>query len=1789
MFTETQPKEVVLQGARKASPTFAKDAGIVRAAATMVHKVGVSEPMKAQRGSSATCGGGALPPIHTKTASTSETAVVPRPRKQQPLSDFQELQQRLVAEGQAFPVMLPAVGDLPGQRPSAALGIASTLRSGDEVPSSSFSPAPRRPPSTSRPAERHRRMHASLPRQARQPSTSPNGLRATSTRASGVGWMEGRRHSGQASRRTGLKSLKQQVEGDEAAADQLMQAGNTGGALMLLSHTLKSVLDYRVSLNRGSSRINVVGSTVSARAAPAAPPPGEPEAAWAAKTAQRLAEVYTVIANNAGVRCSTAAEPIQIQEAYFQAAMRYVVRRSTEDLFSEWTAGSAAAKSKGQSPHPPQPQSHRRLPARSAAPPSAREPPSCFSSTCPGKSKDGDQQQNQQPAVVRRLLRCAVRTNAAVCLGDSATLGGQARIIYELLKALAESDGVWSMTVLYNLAVAFLRVGGYDDAAEAIARFMELSWHYLEWAQHMQETDDDGGVTSVTAAVHTQAALQLICGHHFIAAMAAWCEPHGLTELYHCELASACAERYLDHADKAQRECQHRLAAAQARAAAAGASAPEESTRTATDGPPTLLLLPYMTQDLVFSCPSSTAVAAMGGVASTTVTVHLLVEALAASSSLSASLPAEVRAYVREVQKGDALRYWARAALRAGASPPFLSAAVAASTATPVPPALVVLLSHREEGEDVWTRESWMTSQVRKVAADDASSSLRRLLSAATTTGVSRASVIALTSQRFGAVLGMQPDASASLIAPAAPTPHYELGASSGAPSPRKSSKPAPLFVTTLPSSAYDRYRKLRDGVVTQLENAEQMVQQGAGVEDAVELLAVEGDAKVAARTESASSRSMAVSKSLPADAAAVHSRERHMTTLFVGASGTATSPAASLPREVRGGDITAACGFLGEEMPEYHDARSVPTTAALDLTLLGVPIRPSELLRQLDWETEARYSRLVADPLADLQRVASTCIQVWWRMQLARQVRRRRAADVETCLRRDAAAVRIQSGFRHWKECAPAKRELHRLRAYRERVRSTTILQAFVQQRASVEVWGRACLVWYKVLVKQREMEARRAAAAVTLQSWWRMHMARRQLCDSVTAVIRLQCWWRCALARRELRTRHVHHRLAQEQWRYERLPQIILVQRWWRACRSRWAVGDLLCQRQRSLEGYLRALESSYDAVMRTHLRSVENVEAAMRCVLAALAGARDRRQLGQLAMRARVRQRAVHSFVLQWRGREEMRQLRRDRAAALALQRRREEVAVATVTLQSWVRSWLPRRCAARERASRAFQHACALKIWDAFRHYRARQALVSGRTQCGMLGVVRRLAETRNDAATRIQSMWRMHCTQREFFDLLKFMLRDRHEYATAVQRCWRGHYARAVLAPRRAVRVREYEARLQDRTVLQCAAVRVQSFYRMYRTRIQLLRLGVLLPPTFMHRITAARCIQTSWRTYTAYRHVLYLCLQRSYAFKLVQSQEALHTYATLIQAAARSYLVRRGRLPRPEPAPNVLVSVTTSTKLPIPRPPSLPRARVAPESGSTPLHSVTSGGHGVETSPTSLALMKAPATVLQTIAMPLVSSCCTTAAVHSSPPDFGDRPSAPSLVTVVSPTLFQTTRAAKSCSNSASLSCLSSTPDKPLYLLQSDSTDGAWSARSARHPASSSGERAAIDSQQVVASSHDTARLSAPTKDSVAETTAYSADPESDVQAMMELPVAQCSIACSSSLCHHTPQEVEAAVRIQASWRGYRVRCTIEFYYEEYYEEVDEEGEEVMEEKSQYTNTLSLSESRERWDMVHHL
>ncbi|KPI84303.1 hypothetical protein ABL78_6646 [Leptomonas seymouri] len=1489
-----------------------------------------------------------------------------------------------------------------------------------------------------------------------------------------------------------VQQLMAQVEREKAEANKLLCDGNVGGALNTLKKALhaaqEDVAPTRVRKRGPSSKgaavaaaLPSVGATpcsgsaapLSASAAMVAASAAH-AAEWRAEVSQRLAETYTVAANNAGVRCSVTAEPLAVQEAYFQTAMRYLVRSADENLFPEWKRPARPRRCTSTS-------SGRVRPRALSAVKKVVSKPKPPASYC---IADGT-----EPNTTRcQLLRCAVRNNAAVCLADRFSRGGQARTIYELLKALVDARGVWGVVVLYNLAVSFLDVEHYDDAAEAIARCMELSYYYLKAAEELQ-LDSLGTSNEAAAAIHTFMALQLIRGHHFIATMATWCDPSGPMEVQQCEMALGCAKQYLSPTDAKQLECQRRLAAAHARATGAlsVAAAP---------------LLPYVTHDFTF--PGAPACRTPSSGATDAIDITTLVEGLFSLSSASSSdhpsdLPDEVRAYVQAARKGDAMRFWVKDAQLNNAAPPFLSAAKARA---PLPAVLVPPSTDIAEGATN-SNNGVPTVTQKGVAARSRSASRTKKQRQPQISPNSRVRIHSLAKQP---ALERQ-SSSSSLGTQIFPTVY-------------RPSKPAPYFVTTMPQSTFRRYRSLRAAVVSQLQNEEASSTSRLEDEESEEDFDYdEVRENDNGRPENTAAQLVNQAGVSPYSISGAPGRGRRMTALLYGAASTPPRPDTSSTENLcitsRNGD--ASTGVTGASDP--NDGLDALGKVAGAATVLATPVRPSELLQQLDTETEACYSHLVGDPLADVYRHAATRLQSWWRARLAIDERRKRSAAVMQRCEEEVQAFRIQCFFRSWKRRQLLAAERERARQARLREERVTIVQAFLHQRESLEVWGRALLVWYEQLVAIQAEERRQCRAAVKLQSWWRMCAAWAAVKRRIESVIRLQTFWRGVCARKELQELRVRRRLAEEARFQRQLLFIKYVQRWWRACQERFAAQKCLVEKQKAVASYLADTQAKHDKALKEHLRNPDEAVAAMRTVLAVLAGARDRRSLGKTHRCVQIRKRAVHCYVLKYRGCIAKKLLEHEREEKLRLLRRREEVAVATMRLQKWARWWLPRRRTARLTTLEAYQ----------------------------------------NRAAAKIQALWRKHHMRQQEKEFSHFMSSGRHRYAMRIQRAWQAHRAQQESVSRGGRVGPENESdQQQEQARRDGTAVRIESQYRVHRTHSCEQRGSDDALPSKHSRDAAARRIQSCWRshfTQTSSR-------QSPSGEELVPAMQKLspttvNLYATWIQAFARSFLALRSLQQRSlrksvEPTPSP--SGSSAHRFLVPRPPATQQCKGA---------SRNSGPVSPEA---------------ETLAGPNAADRQSSRQDLSTLPGFSH--TGASVIT--SPMMADIGRYSPSCSAlQQSLSRLTGSNDKLLCYLCNDSTCELYDAKRVQRPSSSTiseyseeekseedveevketgaGEAAHSDSvrnsrKRVGVQDGDVFRRS-PTTTSAAVLSV----PQTSIFPIPRPPVSQRTTCVAQ--CRHTPEEIAAATRIQAVWRGFRERCNIEYFYEEYYEEVDEEDE----------------------------
>lgn len=1233
--------------------------------------------------------------------------------------------------------------------------------------------------------------------------------------------------------------------------------------------------------------------------------------------AEQLAAMYAVVANEEAIQSSEAAAPMEEVQKNLQEAMRYLVRPD-EIIFPEATGASHAPTSVG-SPSTRKTSRTTRSTlggspraTRNSSPRLSRAPspvlPLCFP---PGP-----------PRTIYRAVRAMVRCNAAVCLGDRATREGLAAIIYQLLKALDEAQGVWCCTVLYNIAVCFLAYGRFDDASEAIARQMELSMSYLEAAEAVSRKldsatptfDEDSSnpmeeadvpLADVVASVMASMAAQRILGHHFIASLAAWCRDTTPTEVCHCEMAVSCAEKYLDEADSLHTRCAQRLAGAVGRASSPHRTLPPVATSSYPQ-------LPFAVQSLhtlpLRRCqPATPSTAALdmndagswAALSTVRLPIHMVLSVCSPGGKKAAmELPAEVRAFVKAIRTGNWLSFWAQEAHLSSVDQSNLPQLLR-------PKSLNTILE--EELADRSRRGTRSTSPRRSQMG---SISPRRSQLSRPTSRSSR-----FAKNRDEALTPRKP---LEVEVPPSPAPPSVASCSAG--------KPSPFFITSLPQSTFNRYQHLKQRIITNLAKEEEEAQTAAAATAAEKsgqlgrLPSITG-ARTSVGTgehpELLTSLSEAVER--PDSGQSVGTPQKRLSIYFARSNNTPAplnnifSPAPSVPQSP-------------EVSPTAMVSTPTETVTASEMWLTNQPgtkdgiavvaLPPSQFMISMDTELEQRYSRLVGNPLADIQRAAALRLQCYWRGYKARELRRQREAAVVQAIVRWDMACRIQKVYRDWCACRPAVAELARLLLERQRLERVVLLQRFVLQQRSIEVWGVRCQELHQRLLAEKHLRELRAAASTTLQSWTRMLLAQKALRRDVAAASCLQRAWRCYRARWERLCRRVRRWLDHEEWVRARRSQAIYIQRWWLACQARRAVVGLLPQKQRNVEEYLLREAAVFDAAL-SQYRDPGAVYPAVQHVLAVFRGAHVRAKMRKQHYYLGVLHRAIHLWVLRWKGSRQLQQLRLERSKYLALQRRREEVQVACLRIQNLARRWLAKHCRGKQLHHQTPEDKAACRIQRAYRASCARRNYQTKSKERAKAAKLQRDSQLLEYSAAKIQATWRMHRTRTELLPFFQFMLVDRHRYATLLQSAWRGYHARSTLVPLRREDVEWREGGYQQDALERCAAVRIQSFYRMAWTRAQLRAEGYQLAPTPMQLNAAAKRIQKHWRALVAYRTVYYMRMTRLYADNQRQAQESLHAFATAIQAVVRSFLVRRRLGPRSVRPTAASITTTVISSVPI--------------------------------------------------------------------------------------------------------------------------------------------------------------------------------------------------------------------------------------------------------------------------------
>ncbi|XP_051868413.1 abnormal spindle-like microcephaly-associated protein [Pristis pectinata] len=385
----------------------------------------------------------------------------------------------------------------------------------------------------------------------------------------------------------------------------------------------------------------------------------------------------------------------------------------------------------------------------------------------------------------------------------------------------------------------------------------------------------------------------------------------------------------------------------------------------------------------------------------------------------------------------------------------------------------------------------------------------------------------------------------------------------------------------------------------------------------------------------------------------------------------------------------------------------------------------------------------------------------------------------------------------------------------------------------------------------RQAQKEVRKNRAAVTIQSWYRMHRGKQKYLHAKKSCIRIQSWYRCCIAQ------HAFH---------SKKTAALAIQKYYRAYRESKA----------------------------QHEKYVLMLKAAM--IIQAYFRGMNTRQLARRMKAARV----IQSY---WKMRKERLKFLYYRQCIVTLQahvrrsyaqKRYHSVKIATFTLQAHFRAILAQKKAQAEyRAVRAAaivlqfayrrlqmrRQICLLhsvvKIQSAFRAYVSRKKFLQIRSAAVKIQALVKMIQVRKyyrslkKATTYIQRHYRAN----------KLSLEKRKEYLRKKEACI---YLQSV--------IRQHRAQKQLYLSRQ-AAIKIQSTFRMYRVRSQYLRIHL-----------AAVIIQRGFRAYqegTCQRQNFLktkgavICLQAAYkGYSVRKKMKLQYKAAGKIQAAFRGHALR---------------------------------------------------------------------------------------------------------------------------------------------------------------------------------------------------------------------------------------------------------------------------------------------------------
>ncbi|ESL08572.1 hypothetical protein TRSC58_03723 [Trypanosoma rangeli SC58] len=553
----------------------------------------------------------------------------------------------------------------------------------------------------------------------------------------------------------------------------------------------------------------------------------------------------------------------------------------------------------------------------------------------------------------------------------------------------------------------------------------------------------------------------------------------------------------------------------------------------------------------------------------------------------------------------------------------------------------------------------------------------------------------------------------------------------------------------------------------------------------------------------------------------------------------------------------------------------------------------PENYMRIMDKKLR-HLSRLLPDEEFERKEWATVTIQSFWRGVVdRREYHQRFLALHEAMLRREAAEV-IQHAFRNYRATREPIQTKKALRAHRIMVQRIIRIQSYLYCKKSLEEVGERTVVSLQRLIAAMLEARRRNAAAVRLQSFWRMCQVWFWLRRTVAATQTIQRVWRGHRGRFRAREARVRFRLEEQRRIARHTAAICPIQRWWKSILLLRACKAIVAQRQRDLAAHLAAEEQKFNVEWEC-IKLVPNVELYVQKVLSVLRGFRCRAALARQRKFTHILRRFLLRMVWKKRGERRLQRLQEERQETRALRRRREEVMDATIRIQCVARRWLASRVRTVLWDELQRKHHHARVIQRAYRRCVGRRLIHSKKVEAAFEEERRMAAQLMQYSASKIQATWRMHSVRRSQAEFLDFLRRDRHVFASRIQKAWSAYKARCQSDWLRLDQDDTHRL-LQEQQLQLTAAVRIQSVGRMFLVRQKLLREGVTLRPTpaFMHR--CARTIQSAWRRHAAYEYVQQLRFSRAYYDQQKISMEALYVYATTIQSLVRAKILNPPRV-----------------------------------------------------------------------------------------------------------------------------------------------------------------------------------------------------------------------------------------------------------------------------------------------------